>query len=194
MYVEGDSIRKDGYRPRSPRRKHRMNLEIRAEKLRVIDSDGKPLGILTPQEAYKIAYEQGLDLIEIAANAKPPVAKILDYGKYKYLEKKKEAQAKKKQTTIQLKEIKFSPKTDVHDVDFKLKHIKRFLDEGNRVKLTVFFRGRQMAFKEKGFELLDKVMGRLEGIAKADGVAKFEGRRLIMNISPIATSVKKKKN
>jgi len=169
-----------------------MNLEIRCEKLRVIDSDGKQLGVLSPHEAYKIAVEQGLDLIEIAPEAKPPVAKILDYGKYKYLEKKKESQARKKQTTIQLKEIKFSPKTDVHDIEFKVKHIKRFLQEGNRVKLTVFFRGRQMAFKEKGFELLDKVMGRLEDAAKADGVAKFEGRRLILNISPIASVPKKK--
>jgi len=170
-----------------------MNMEIRAEKVRVIDDEGEQLGLMTPQDATKIARERGLDLIEIAPTAKPPVAKIMDYGKYKYLEKKKESQAKKKQTTISLKEMKFSPKTDVHDIDFKVKHIQRFLEEGNRVKLTVFFRGRQMAYKEKGFEILAKVMAILDDMAKPDGDAKFEGRRLIMTISPSQTLLQQQK-
>jgi translation initiation factor IF-3 len=181
------------FKPQDGFKKHRINYQIRVEKVRVIDSEGKQLGIMSPADGIRIAQEQGLDLIEIAPEAKPPVAKILDFGKFKYLEKKKEAQARKKQTTITVKEIKFSPTTETHDVEFKLKHIMRFLEEGNRVKLTVFFRGRQMAFKEKGFELLNRVMGRLENIAKPDGVAAFEGKRLILNISPAQAGKPKKK-
>ncbi len=181
--MEGEAIRR--FSAKMPKRKHRMNAEIRVDKIRVIDDEGEQLGLMAPREALELARQKGLDLIEVAPNAKPPVAKILDYGKFKYQEKKKEALARKKQTHIALKEMKFRPKTDIHDITFKVKHVLRFLEEGNRVKLTVFFRGREMAFTKKGFELLDKVMGLLGEAAKVDTSARLEGNRLMMTVSPV---------
>lgn len=170
-----------------------MNERIYGSKFRVVADNGEQLGIMSAQEALAAARDRGLDLIEIAPSADPPVCKIMDYGKFKYEEKKKTVQAKKKQVVILLKEIKFRPKTDIHDINFKVKHILRFLEEGHRVKLTVFFRGREMAFKEKGFELLDKIVGLLGEAAKPDGVPRFEGRRLILQVVPGVIGGKGKK-
>lgn len=161
-----------------------MNDEVRHEKLRLIADNGEQLGVVSAQEANRMARERGLDLIEISPNASPPVCKIMDYGKFMYREKKKTAQSKKKQAVVLLKEIKFRPKTDVHDINFKVKHILRFLEEGHRVKLTIAFRGREMAFKEKGFELLNKIMGLLGDAAKGEGHPHFEGQALIAQVIP----------
>ena len=170
-----------------------MNDEIRHEKLRLIADNGEQLGVVSAQEANRMARERSLDLIEISPSAVPPVCKIMDYGKFRYREKKKMAQAKKKQVVVLLKEIKFRPKTDVHDINFKVKHILGFLEEGHRVKLTIDFRGREMAFKEKGFELLSKIMGLLGDAAKTEGNPRFEGRSLITQVIPGGGAAKPKK-
>ncbi len=131
-----------------------------------------------------MAGEQGLDLVEVAPKAEPPVCRIMDYGKYQYQQKKKQQEARKKQVQIQLKEVKFRPKTDEHDFQTKVRHIRRFLEGGDRCKVTVFFRGREIVHKDKGMEILTRVRQELEEIAKVDQVPKFEGRTMSMVVSP----------
>lgn len=130
--------------------------------------------------------DQGLDLVEVAPNAKPPVCKIMDYGKFLYEEKKKQQEARKRQTNIQVKEIKFRPKTDEHDLQTKVKHITRFLEGGDRCKVTVFFRGREMAHKDQGRKILDRVVEMLADIAKVEQEARSEGRTMFVLLSPRA--------
>lgn len=163
----------------------RRNEQVRAREVRVIGADGEQLGILSRNDAITLAKEQGLDLVEVAATADPPVCRVMDYGRFKYEQQKKKAEAKKHQTVIQIKEIKVRPKTDDHDYDTKVRHIRRFIDEGDRCKVTVFFRGREIVHKDRGQSILDRIVEDTRDIAKVDQEARAEGRTLFMMLAPL---------
>jgi len=154
--------------------------------VRVIGADGSQVGILATHEAMRLAEEQGLELVEVNPRAAPPVCKIMDFGKFKYETSKKEKASRKHQSTILLKEIKLRPKTDDHDLDFKVKHIRRFLSEGNKCKLVTVFRGREIVHPETGQAMLDSVMKMVADIATVEQRAMMEGRRMVMVIGPKA--------
>jgi len=162
----------------------RRNEMIRARELRVIGADGEQLGILPRNEALTLAKEVGLDLVEVAATSEPPVCRIMDYGKFKYEQQKKKQEAKKRQTVVQIKEIKVRPKTDDHDYETKLRHIRRFLEDGDRCKITVFFRGREIVHKDRGLAILDRVVQDLAEVAKVEQEPRAEGRTLQMLLVP----------
>ncbi len=164
--------------------KTQINKNIRAREVRLIDPDGEQVGIVNIVDALNNAAEHGLDLVEISPNAKPPVCKIMDYGRYKYEQAKKQHEAKKKQTTFQVKEIKFRPKTGEHDLLVKLGHIKRFLEKKDKVKVTVMFRGREITLSEKGRELLARVAAETEEYAVVEQLPRFEGRTMMMVLAP----------
>ncbi len=168
----------------------RVNREIRAPQVRVIDEEGQMLGVMTPLEALRLAEDRGLDLIEIAPTATPPTCKIMDYGKWKYENKKKQVAARKKQVIVQIKEIQLRPRTDQHDLDTKLKHARRFLLEGDKVKVSLRFSGREMAHQDLGFALLQKVIKALEDIAVAEQAPKMEGKQMFLMLAPDAAKVK----
>lgn len=175
---------------REPQRSHRINHEIKIPEIRVIDSDGNMLGILPTREALKLAEERELDLVEIAPQAKPPVCKIIDFGKFSYEIQKKEKLAKKHQQQQLMKEIRFKWRTDTHDFNFKVRHAKDFLEDGNKVKASVMFRGREITHHEIGKELLERFVLDLQDIAKVDSPIKMEGKNLSVILSP-AKSKKK---
>ena len=150
----------------------------------MIDPDGNQIGVMPVQDALSAAHEFGLDLVEVSPNAKPPVCKIMDYGRYKYEQTKKQHEAKKKQTTFQLKEIKVRPKTGDHDLLTKLGAIKKFLERKDKVKVTVMFRGREIALSDRGRELLAQIAAEVEGLATVEQEPKFEGRTMIMILAP----------
>jgi translation initiation factor IF-3 len=150
----------------------------------LIAADGDNVGVVDRDAALRQADEAGLDLVEISPNADPPVAKILDYGKYKYEEQKKKNEARKKQKIIEVKEIKLRPNIDVHDYDVKMRSMKRFLEDGDKVKVTLRFRGREMAHMEIGHRLLNRVKADFENIAKVEQEPKPEGRQIIMVVAP----------
>jgi translation initiation factor IF-3 len=152
--------------------------------VRVISPTGEQLGIMTVPAALESAREQGMDLVEVAPQATPPVCRIMEYGKYKYEQSKREAQARKKQTIIVIKEIKFRPKTDEHDYLFKLKHIERFLKEKNKVKVVMRFRGREIIHMDKGLEMLNRVKVDVSELATVESEPKTEGRAMIMMLAP----------
>lgn len=154
---------------------HRINEMIEAKEIRVIDDEKKQLGVLSPMQALAIAREKNLDLVEIAPQAAPPVCRIMDYGKFLYELHKKEHESKKHQKQIQIKEIKFRPKISTHDYDFKMRHILRFLEEGNKVKVTVMLRGREKQKPELGIKILDKVLEQVEGLGAQDGDIRKQG-------------------
>ncbi|MCP4581749.1 MAG: translation initiation factor IF-3 [candidate division Zixibacteria bacterium] len=156
----------------------RINQKIRAPEVRLINADAEQVGIVSVQEALNMAIDSGLDLVEIAPNVKPPVCKIMDFGKFLYEQAKKAKIAKKKQHTIVLKEMRFRPKTEEHDYKFKLKHIVEFINQGNKVKVYVQFRGRELAHKELGVKILDKVKADLAEIAEPEASSLWEGRRM----------------
>jgi len=162
----------------------RVNRMIRISPLRVIAPDGEQMGIMTVDEALAAAEARGLDLVEVAPMARPPVCRIMDFGKFKFEQAKAARAAKKKQKVIELKEIKFRPGIDDHDFDFKVRHAREFLAEGNKVKVTMMFRGRQMAHPELGREVLDKVAEGLGDIAKVEQEAKLEGKNMTMLLTP----------
>ncbi len=162
----------------------RANEQIDAPEIRLIDYTGDNLGVVPIGEALARAEATGLDLVEISPNADPPVCKILDYGKLKYEEQKKRNVARKKQKVIEIKEIKMRPNIDVHDYDFKMRAILRFLDEGDKVKVTMRFRGREMAHQEIGMQVLERVRGDLEKLAKVEQSPKMEGRQMTMVMAP----------
>jgi len=163
---------------------------IRVPEVRVIGADGSQVGILPTHEAMRLAEEQGLELVEVNPRAAPPVCKIMDFGKFKYETSKKEKASRKHQSTILLKEIKLRPKTDDHDLDFKVKHIRRFLSEGNKCKLVTVFRGREIVHPETGQAMLDTVMKMVADIATVEQRAIMEGRRMVMVIGPKAGLVR----
>ncbi|WP_149142668.1 translation initiation factor IF-3 [Gemmobacter caeruleus] len=162
----------------------RVNDRIRAPEIRLIGADGENVGIVTPSRAMAMAEEAGLDLVEISPNAEPPVCKIMDFGKFKYEQQKREAEARKKQKIIEIKEIKFRPGTDDHDYNVKMKAVLKFLGEGDKVKITLRFRGREMAHQELGLELLNRVAGDVTEAGKVESMPKLEGRQMVMMIAP----------
>jgi translation initiation factor IF-3 len=176
---------------RRPEQGLRINHRIRIPEVRVIGSEGEPIGVVSTPEALRMAEEKGLDLVEISPRAFPPVCKIMDYGKYKYEEAKKKQQAKKRSSTVETKEIKFRPKTEEHDLQFKLKHIRRFLLEGNKVRLVVVFRGREITHPQTGMSMLNKVTEALTEIATIEQNPNMEGRRMLMVIAPKPGVVRK---
>jgi translation initiation factor IF-3 len=167
----------------------RINEQIRVREVRLIREDGEQ-GIMPTQEALELAREQGLDLVEVAPQANPPVVKILDYGKYKFENEKKVRDSKKKQKLLKLKEIRMQPKIDDHDLDFKSKHVREFLAEGNKVKVTVRFRGRELAHTELGLAVLKDVLAQIEGEYVMDKPPAMEGRFMSMVLSPKAKTGK----
>ena len=162
----------------------RINDEIRAREVQLIDQTGANHGVVEFRAAMDMALEAGLDLVEIAPNSAPPVCKILDYGKYKYQAQKKAAEARKKQHVVEIKEVKLRPMIDGHDYDVKMRAMTRFFEEGDKVKVTLRFRGREMAHQELGVQLLDRVKGDTAPIAKVEQEPKFEGRQMIMVLAP----------
>lgn len=161
-----------------------MNERIRSPEIRLIGADGENVGVVTPARAMQMAEEAGLDLVEISPNAEPPVCKIMDFGKYKYETQKREAEARKKQKIIEIKEIKFRPGTDDHDYQVKMRAVLKFLGEGDKVKVTLRFRGREMAHQDLGLELLHRVAADVGEAGKVESMPKLEGRQMVMMIAP----------
>ena len=162
----------------------RVNELITAESVRLVDEEGEMVGVVPLEEALERAVEAGLDLVEVSPNAEPPVCKIQDYGKVKYQEQKKKSEARKKQKTIEVKEIKMRPNIDTHDYDFKMKAIRKFIGEGDKVKVTIRFRGRELAHQELGKELLERVRSETDDEAKIEQFPAMEGRQMIMVLAP----------
>ncbi len=169
----------------------RVNQRIRVPEVRVVMDDGEQKGIMATKDAMALAQELGLDLVEIAARSHPPVCRIMDYGKYKYEQSKKKKQAKKHASTVELKEIKFRPKTDGHDREFKIKHVRRFVEEGNKCRLVIIFRGREITHPETGRAVLDHVVEATQDIANVEVQPNMEGRRMIMILAPKAGVVRR---
>ena len=162
----------------------RVNQEITSSKVRLVDADGEMVGVVTRSEALTLAVQAGLDLVEVSPNAEPPVCKILDYGKYKYELQKKKAEAKKKQKVIEVKEIQMRPMIDDNDLGIKCRAIRRFLEEGNKVKLSMRFRGREMSHQEIGMNVGLKVKQDFDELAKFETLPRFEGRQIVMIMAP----------
>ncbi|MEO5374929.1 MAG: translation initiation factor IF-3 [Alphaproteobacteria bacterium] len=162
----------------------RVNDEIDVRDVRLIDADGENIGVVSIRDAMDKAVAAGLDLVEISPNADPPVCKILDYGKFKYEVQKKKNEAKKKQKVIDVKEVKLRPNIDEHDYDVKMRNMRRFLDDGDKVKVTLRFRGREMAHQDLGMNVLDRVREELSDLAKVEQFPKMEGRQMIMVMAP----------
>jgi translation initiation factor IF-3 len=162
----------------------RVNEEIRVREVHLIDKDGANRGTVAAMEALQLAQEAGLDLVEIAPNADPPVCKLMDYGKYKYQEQKKAAEARKKQKVVEVKEIKFRPMIDDHDYNVKMRSMMRFFEEGDKVKVTLRFRGREMAHQELGMQLLSRVKDDIGKLAKVEQEPRMEGRQMVMVLAP----------
>ena len=173
------------FQKRTKHKGPRSNNRIVSAEVQVISSDGQNLGILNTQEAITIAKNEGLDLIEIAQNAKPPVCKIMDMGKYKYDAQKKANKAKKKQKKIEIKEIKLRPVTEIHDYTFKIKNAQKFLSKGDKVKFTIRFKGREMQHTKLGNDLMEKIKIDMETIGKVELQPKFDGKQMIMVIQPL---------
>ena len=173
------------FQRRTKDRGPRSNNRISSPEVQVIGSDGDNLGILNTNEAISMAKEQGLDLIEIAPNAKPPVCKIIDMGKFKYDAQKKANVAKKKQKIVLLKEIKMRPVTETHDYEFKVKNAKKFIGKGDKVKFTIRFKGRELQHSHLGRELMDKIKADMQDIGKVELHPKFDGKQMIMVIQPL---------
>ena len=168
-------------------KEQKLNDDITYEQIRLVSDSGEQLGILSPDEARKIAEERGMDLVEIAPNAEPPVCRLMDYGKYLYASAKKKQESKKKQKQITVKEIKFRPGTDIGDYDIKVRNLTKFLDAGNKVKVTLRFRGREMAHQELGMEMLKRVEEDLKEIGIVEQMPKMEGRQMVMVLAPVKT-------
>jgi translation initiation factor IF-3 len=162
----------------------RVNRDIATAQVRLIDEQGENVGVVATNEALDRAEEAGLDLVEISPGAEPPVCKILDYGRFKYQDQKKKNEARKKQKTIDVKEIKMRPNIDQHDYDVKMRSINRFIADGDKVKVTMRFRGREMVHQELGLRVLDRVRDQIEEIAKVEQFPRMEGRQMIMIVAP----------
>lgn len=163
----------------------RINREIKAKEVRLINYNGENAGVVSLAEALKIAQEVGLDLIEISPQVTPPVCKVLDYGKYKYEMQKKKNEAKKNQKVVSIKELKLRPMIDTHDYEVKVKQAKKFLKEGNKVKFTMRYKGRELSANDMGKAVLDRLLEDLEGLCKLDSAPKLEGKQMMMLVSPM---------
>ena len=157
-----------------------------SHELRLIGAEGENVGVVTPLHALQLAEDAGLDLVEISPNANPPVCKIMDFGKYKYEQQKRESEARKKQKVIEVKEIKFRPGTDTHDYEVKMRNVYKFLENGDKVKITLRFRGREMAHLNLGRELLERISEDVQEYGKVENMPKMEGRQMTMMIGPLA--------
>lgn len=162
----------------------RVNTEIDARSIRLIDADGEMIGVVSLREGLDMAAEVGLDLVEVSPNADPPVCKILDFGKFKYEVQKKKAEARKKQKVIEVKEVKLRPNIDDNDYEVKMRAMRKFINEGDKVKITLRFRGREMAHQHLGMALLDRVREALDDLAKVESLPRMEGRQMVMVMSP----------
>ncbi len=179
-------------RPRFPRGpvpnqnkdEHRLNERIRVPQVRLIDEIGNQVGVVPTFEALQMARERGLDLMEVSPNAQPPVCKICDYGKFKYEKKKKEQSAKKKQTVIKVKEIQLRPQTEEHDLEYKFKNVRQFLEDGDKAKITIMFRGREITYVDQGFKIMKQLVDLVKDIANVEAPPKIEGKKLIMVLAP----------
>ncbi|KIH77394.1 translation initiation factor IF-3 [Geoalkalibacter ferrihydriticus DSM 17813] len=165
-----------------------INRAIRAREVRVIDDESQQLGVMTLSDALAAAQERGLDLVEVSPNANPPVCRIMDFGKFKYQQSKKAAEAKKKMARVELKEVKMRPKTEEHDFQVKLRNARRFLEEGNKVKFTIMFRGREVTHPERGRMLLEKASLEIADIGQVEGRPNLQGRFMSMIVSPTKKS------
>jgi translation initiation factor IF-3 len=163
----------------------RVNDKIHAPEIRLIGADGENVGVVHPSRAMQLADDAGLDLVEISPNANPPVCKIMDFGKFKYEQQKRESEARKKQKIIEVKEVKFRPNTDVHDYDVKMRNVFKFLENGDKVKITLRFRGREMAHQNLGRALLERVAADITEVGRIENMPKMEGRQMIMMIGPL---------
>ncbi len=164
----------------------RVNERIRVPSVRVIGPDGTQMGVMSPKEAMAIAGESGLDLVEVSPNSRPPVCRVMDFGKFKYEQSKRARKARKKQHVMHLKEVKLRPKIEEHDYQFKVNHARRFLESHDKVKFTVTFRGRELTHAELGHKLLQKVVTDLESVGQVESPARSEGRNLVMLMVPKA--------
>ncbi len=162
----------------------RVNREIDVRSIRLVGADGEMIGVVTLREGLTMAEEAGLDLVEVSPNADPPVCKILDFGKFKYEDQKKKNAARKKQKVIEVKEIKLRPNIDDHDYDVKMRSMIKFLEEGDKVKVTLRFRGRELAHQDLGMKVLEKVKEDLDALGKVEQIPKMEGRQMVMVIAP----------
>lgn len=169
----------------------RINERIRVPQVRLIDDQGEQVGIVPTPQALQMARDKGLDLVEISPNAQPPVCKILDYGKFKYEKKKKEHQARKNQVVVKVKEVQLRPNTDAHDLEYKIKNSHEFLEEGDKVKFTILFRGREIAHTEPGFKMCAEVLERLKDVGIVEMAPKLEGKKLMMILAPNPAAKKK---
>ena len=165
-------------------KKHRVNEIIRVKEVRLIGSDGSQLGVTPTEQALNLAREEGFDLVEVAPNEKPPVCRIMDYGKFKYAQSKRVHDAKRKQKQLLVKEMKMRPKTDEHDYQFKVKHVRRFLSEGNKAKITIMFRGRELSHPDLGRKILDRLIEDLSDASIVEQEPKREGRNMTMLLGP----------
>jgi translation initiation factor IF-3 len=182
FFTEGPSIVTKA--PIAAEREHRINGEITVPEIRLIGPENQPIGIVSTREALRMAEESDVDLVEIAPTAVPPVCRLMDYGKFKYQEQKRAHDARLKQKIIQVKEVKFRPGTDEGDYLVKMRNVKRFLEDGDKAKITLRFRGREMAHQEFGVRLLDRIRTELEDVAMVEQMPKLEGRQMIMVIAP----------
>lgn len=161
-----------------------INEKIRSPEVRVINSEGTQLGIITLKEALSVATEEGLDLVEVDPNSNPPVCRIMDYGKFRYKQSKKIHEAKKSQTTFQVKEVKIRPNTEDHDIEYKVGHIKRFLGSGNKAKVCIVFKGREIAYREMGVNILNRIAEEVKDVGIVEQQPKLEGRNMAIVIAP----------
>ena len=178
------SLRRRATVHRPPPQRVRINANIRAPEVRLIGEDGQQIGVMDVKEALAHASKSNLDLVEVAPQANPPVCRIMDYGKYKYQQSKKQQEAKRRQTTIQVKEVKVRPKIEEHDMNFKLKNIRRFLGDRDKVKVTMIFRGREMAHQDRGYLILKQMAETLTDVGQVEQEPRHEGRTLFMIIAP----------
>lgn len=180
-------------RPRGPRApfqhqnkdEHRINERIRVPQVRLIDEVGNQVGVVPTYQALQMARERGLDLMEVSPNSQPPVCKICDYGKFKYEKKKKEQQAKKKQTVIKVKEVQLRPQTEEHDLEYKFRNVRQFLEDGDKAKITIMFRGREITYVEQGHRMMRQLIEMVKDVAVVEAPPKLEGKKLIMVLSPM---------
>ncbi|OFZ02197.1 MAG: translation initiation factor IF-3 [Bdellovibrionales bacterium GWC1_52_8] len=176
--------------PNQNKDEHRINERIRVPEVRLIDENGGQVGVVSTREALQMARDRGLDLMEVSPNAQPPVCKICDYGKFKYEKKKKEHIAKKKQTVIKVKEIQLRPQTEEHDLDYKFKNVRTFLEDGDKAKISIMFRGREITYVEQGFKMMRQLEEQVKDIAIVEAPPKLEGKKLIMVLAPASSGKK----
>lgn len=173
--------------PNQNKDEHRLNERIRVPQVRLIDENGVQVGVVPTFEALQMARDRGLDLMEVSPQAQPPVCKICDYGKFKYEKKKKEHVAKKKQTVIKVKEIQLRPQTEEHDLEYKFKNVRQFLEDGDKAKITIMFRGREITYVDQGFKIMKQLTEIVKDIAIVEAHPKIEGKKLIMVLAPASS-------